>query len=246
VELTNYQIKNSMSPFLAELIGTALILVFGGGVVANVILDQTKGHNGGWIVITFGWAIGVFTGVLVAAPYSGAHLNPAITLGLALAGKFQTDLIAGYIAAQMLGAMLGAFLVWIAYRKHFEVTKDNALIRAVFCTEPNIRSYGDNLVTEIIGTFVLTLAVLYMAKPDVGLGAINALPVALVVLGLGLSLGGPTGYAINPARDLGPRIIHSLLPMVNKGHSDWKYAWVPVAGPIIGSLLASIIFLILH
>jgi glycerol uptake facilitator protein len=234
-----------MSPFIAELTGTALILIFGGGVVANVLLDQTKGNNSGWIVITFGWAVGVFTGVLVAAPYSGAHLNPAITLALAMVGEFPANKVLEYISAQLIGAMAGAFLVWIAYRPHFECTSDKGAIQAVFCTAPNIRSYFDNVMTEIIGTFVLTLSVLYMAKPEVGLGAINALPVALVVLGLGLSLGGPTGYAINPARDLGPRIVHSLLPIKHKGGSDWSYAWVPIVGPVAGGLLAGMIYLLL-
>jgi glycerol uptake facilitator protein len=229
-----------MSPFLAELIGTALILIFGGGVVANVLLNKTKGNNSGWIVITFGWAIGVYTGVLVSAEYSGAHLNPAITLALAVVGKFPFAKVAGYVVAQLIGAMLGSFIVWVAYRKHFEATSDPGSQQAIFCTAPNIRSYVDNLLTEIIGTFVLTLAVLYMAAPEVGLGALNALPVALVVLGLGLSLGGPTGYAINPARDLGPRIIHALLPIKPKAGFDPGYAWVPVAGPIIGGLLAAL------
>jgi glycerol uptake facilitator protein len=232
-----------MSPFLAELTGTAMILVFGSGVVANVLLNQTKGHNSGWIVITFGWAIGVFTGVLVSAQYSGAHLNPAITLALMAVGKFPAAKVASYLLAQLIGAMIGSFLVWIAYRKHFNATNDSSAIQAVFCTAPNIRSYVDNLFTELIGTFVLTLAVLYMAAPDVGLGALNALPVALIVLGLGLSLGGPTGYAINPARDLGPRIVHALLPIKSKAGFDLKYAWVPIAGPIIGGLLAALVYL---
>jgi len=234
-----------MSPFLAELTGTALILIFGGGVVANVVLDKTKGNNGGWIVITFGWAIGVYTGVLVSAPYSGAHLNPAITLALTAIGKFPANQVGMYILAQLLGAMLGSFLVWVAYRKHFSASRDADAIHAVFCTAPNIRSYTDNLLTEIIGTFVLTFAVLYMAAPEVGLGALNALPVALVVLGLGLSLGGPTGYAINPARDLGPRIIHTLLPIKSKAGFDLKYAWVPLAGPVIGGYLAALVFMLL-
>jgi glycerol uptake facilitator protein len=233
-----------MSPFIAELIGTSLILLFGCGVVANVLLNKTKGNNSGWIVITFGWAAGVYTGVLVSAKYSGAHLNPAITIALAVIGKFPPAKVVTYIAAQLAGAMLGAFLVWIAYRKHFEETNDAEAIKAVFCTSPNIRSYLDNVLTEIIGTFVLTLAVLYMAAPDIGLGALNALPVALVVLGLGLSIGGPTGYAINPARDLGPRIIHALLPLKSKAGFDLKYAWVPVVGPILGGLSAAAIYLI--
>jgi glycerol uptake facilitator protein len=180
--------------------------------------------------------------VLVSAQFSGAHLNPAITIALALTGKFEFAQAGTYILAQILGAMTGSFLVWIAYRKHFEATNDADLLQAVFCTAPNIRSYFDNLLTEIIGTFVLSIAVLYMAAPDVGLGALNALPVALVVLGLGLSLGGPTGYAINPARDLGPRIMHAILPIKPKADFDLKYAWVPVVGPMIGGLLAALVF----
>lgn len=234
-----------MSAFFAEFLGTAMILIFGSGVVSNVLLNQTKGNNSGWIVITFGWAIGVFTGVLIAAPYSGAHLNPAVTIALVLAHKFSVALLPGYILAQMLGAMAGAFLVWLAYKKHFDASTDADLKMAVFCTAPNIRSYWHNIMTETIGTFVLITAVLYMATPEVGLGSLNALPVALVVLGLGLSLGGPTGYAINPARDLGPRIIHSVLPISQKRDSDWSYAWVPVLGPIAGAVLASILFLAL-
>ncbi len=235
-----------MSPFLAELIGTAMIIVFGEGVVSNVVLARTKGNNSGWIVITFGWAMGVFCGVFIAAPYSGAHLNPAVTLGLLAIGKFPASQVPVYIAAQMLGAMLGAFLVWIAYRKHFEATTDPDAMLAVFCTAPNIRSFPNNLATEIIGTFILVFGVLYLAKPEVGLGALDALPVALVVFGIGLSLGGPTGYAINPARDLGPRIMHAILPIPGKRDSDWQYAWVPVAGPVIGCLLAAAAFHLMH
>jgi glycerol uptake facilitator protein len=232
-----------MSPFFAEFFGTAIIIVFGGGVVSNVLLDKTKGNNSGWIVITFGWAVGVFTGVLIAAPYSGANLNPAVTLALVLADKFpesQSPIL--YVCAQLLGAMFGAFLVWLAYKKHFDATADPDSKLAVFCTSPNIRSYWYNILTEIIGTYVLAMAVLYMAKPDVGLGALNALPVALVVLGLGLSLGGPTGYAINPARDLGPRIMHFFLPIPRKRDSDWKYSWVPVLGPLAGAAIAAGMF----
>jgi len=235
-----------MSPYLAEFVGTALILLLGGGVVANVVLEKSRAQNSGWIVITFGWAAAVFTGVLVAAPHSGAHLNPAITLALAITHQFDPVLILPYMLAQTAGAMAGLLLVWLAYKQHFDATSDPSVIKAVFCTEPSIRSYPHNLATESIGTFVLTLAVLYMAKPEVGLGALNALPVAIVVLGLGLSLGGPTGYAINPARDLGPRIVHALLPIKHKGPSDWPYAWVPVAGPFAGALAAAGIYLLLH
>jgi glycerol uptake facilitator protein len=234
-----------MNAFFAEFFGTAIIIVFGGGVVANVLLNKTKGHNSGWIVISFGWAVGVFTGVLIAAPYSGAHLNPAVTLALVLANKFPVSQMPVYICAQLLGAMFGALLVWLAYKKHFDSTEDGDAKLAVFCTAPNIRSYWYNVLTEIIGTYALALAVLYMAKPEVGLGALNALPVAIVVLGIGVSLGGPTGYAINPARDLGPRIIHFLLPIHNKRDSDWGYSWVPIVGPLIGASLAAIVFKIL-
>jgi glycerol uptake facilitator protein len=233
-----------MSPFFAEFFGTSIIIVFGGGVVANVLLNKTKGNNSGWIVISFGWAVGVFTGVLIAAPFSGAHLNPAVTLALVLADKFPVAQMPVYICAQLLGAMFGALLVWLAYKKHFDATEEGDKKMAVFCTAPNIRSYWYNVLTEIIGTYVLSMAVLYMAKPDVGLGALNALPVALVVLGLGLSLGGPTGYAINPARDLGPRIMHFLLPIPMKRDSDWKYSWVPILGPMVGAALAAGMFVL--
>ena len=235
-----------MNVFFAEFFGTAMILVFGGGVCANVLLNKTKGNNSGWIVITFGWAVGVFTGVLIAAPISGAHLNPAVTLALVLAGKFSLSQLPLYVCAQMLGAMFGAFLVWLAYKKHFDATEDADAKLAVFSTSPNIRSYWYNVATEVIGTYVLALAVLYMAKPEVGLGSLNALPVAIVVLGLGLSLGGPTGYAINPARDLGPRIMHFFLPIPHKRDSDWKYSWVPVLGPLAGAALAAMMFLIFN
>ena len=233
-----------MNQFFAEFFGTAMILCFGSGVVSNVLLNKTKGNNSGWIVISFGWAVGVFTGVLIAADVSGAHLNPAVTLALVIAGKFSASLMPLYIAAQVLGAMFGSGLAWLAYKKHFDATGDADAKMAVFCTSPNIRSYWYNLATEIIGTYILALAVLYMAKPDVGLGALNALPVALVVLGLGLSLGGPTGYAINPARDIGPRIMHFVLPIHNKRDSDWKYSWVPVVGPMVGASIAAVMFVL--
>jgi len=233
-----------MNQFFAEFFGTAMILVFGSGVVSNVLLSKTKGNNSGWIVISFGWAIGVFTGVLIAANVSGAHLNPAVTLALVLAGKFSASQMPLYICAQMLGAMFGSGLAWLAYKKHFDATEDADSKLAVFCTIPNIRSYWYNVITEIIGTYILALAVLYMAQPEVGLGALNALPVALVVLGIGLALGGPTGYAINPARDLGPRIMHFLLPIRNKRDSDWKYSWVPVLGPMVGAALAAVMYVL--
>ena len=233
-----------MNKFFAEFFGTAMILVFGSGVVSNVLLSKTKGNNSGWIVISFGWAVGVFTGVLIAASVSGAHLNPAVTIALVLAGKFSVSQAPLYICAQLLGAMFGSGLAWLAYKKHFDATDDADAKLAVFCTMPNIRSYWYNLLTEIVGTYILALAVLYMAQPEIGLGALNALPVAIVVLGIGLSLGGPTGYAINPARDLGPRIMHFLLPIKNKRDSDWEYSWVPIVGPIIGASLAALMFVI--
>ena len=233
-----------MNPFFAEFFGTAIIIVFGSGVVANVLLNKTKGNNSGWIVISCGWAVGVFTGVLIAAPFSGAHLNPAVSLALAIAHKFSWSLVPVYVSAQILGAMFGSTLVWLAYKKHFDATPDGDAKLAIFCTSPNIRSYWYNVITEIIGTYVLSLAVLYMAQPEVGLGALNALPVALVVLGIGLSLGGPTGYAINPARDLGPRIMHFLLPIPDKRDSDWRYSWVPILGPVLGATCAAVMFLI--
>jgi len=231
-----------MSPYFAEFISTALLVLLGDGVVANCVLNKNKGFNAGWIVITFGWAMAVFVGVFVAASSSGAHLNPAVTLALALSGKFSWCGVPFYILAQIAGAMAGAFLVWVAYRKHFAFTDDAATKLGVFCTAPAIRSYIDNLLTEIVGTFVLVFGVLFIAAPEVGLGALDALPVALLVLAIGLSLGGPTGYAINPARDLGPRIMHALLPIPGKGGSDWNYSWIPVLGPCLGAALAALIY----
>ncbi len=234
-----------MSPFLAEFIGTMFIILLGNGVVANVLLAKSKGNNGGWIVITFGWAIGVFVGVYSSASVSGAHLNPAITIALAAIGKFEWINVPSYILAQLLGAMTGSLLMWLAYRKHFDETTDAEAMLAIFCTGPAIRNKVANLTTEIIGTFVLMLGVLFIAAPQNTLGALDALPVALLVLGIGLSLGGPTGYAINPARDLGPRIMHFILPIKNKRNSDWSYSWIPIAGPIAGALIAAEIWVLI-
>jgi glycerol uptake facilitator protein len=231
-----------MSAFLSELMGTMFLIILGNGVVANVVLVKTKGNNSGWIVITFGWAIAVFTGVYIASHGSAAHLNPAVTIAMAVCNGFPRADVPLYIAAQLAGAALGAAIVWLCYRQHFDETSDPALQLACFSTAPAIRNTMQNLITEIIGTFVLIIGVLFMSKPSNTLGALDALPVTLLVLGIGLSLGGPTGYAINPARDLGPRIVHALLPIKNKGNSDWGYSWVPVAGPIIGGLLAAVIF----
>jgi glycerol uptake facilitator protein len=234
-----------MTAFIAEIIGTALLITLGDGVVANAILHKSKGQHGGWIVITMGWAIAVFVAVYTAAPYSGAHLNPAVTIALATLEKFDWALVPTYIAAQFIGAMLGSFLVWVSYRQHLNETDDPGLKLAVFCNAPAIRNYGQNLLSEIIGCFVLVFGILFLAAPTNSLGSLDALPVALLVLGIGLSLGGPTGYAINPARDLGPRIMHALLPIKGKGSSDWGYSWVTVVGPIIGALLAAFSFKLL-
>ncbi len=228
-----------MTAFWGEFIGTMLLILLGEGVVANVVLDKTKGNNGGLISITFGWAIAVFAGVFASVELGGSgHLNPAVSIAMAVLGNFEWANVGLYIAAQMGGAFTGAVVVWLAYHQHFNETKDADSKMAVFCTSPAIRSSTNNLITEIIGTFVLILGALLMAKSEVKLGALDALPVALLVLGIGLSLGGPTGYAINPARDLAPRIAHAILPIPNKRDSDWSYSWVPVIGPIIGALLA--------
>jgi glycerol uptake facilitator protein len=232
-----------MSPFIAEFVGTMLLIILGQGVVANVLLNKTKGNNSGLIVITFGWAIAVFLGVYASTYLGGnGHLNPAVTLALAYLGKFDANLVLTYIAAQFAGAITGAIIIWLAYRQHFNATKDGDTKLAVFSTSPAIPSVFDNIITEAIGTFVLMIGALLMTKSDVKMGPLDALPIALIVLGIGLSLGGPTGYAINPARDLGPRIAHFLLPIPNKRDSNWSYAWIPVIGPIAGALLAAIVF----
>ncbi len=235
-----------MSPFWGEFIGTGMIIILGQGVVSNVVLQKTKGYNSGWIVISFGWAMGVFVGVYCSAAASKGHLNPAVTLAFAVLGKLPWGLVPLYMGAQFLGAMAGSVVAWLCFRPHFAQTADAEAKLGVFCTIPAIRSYGDNLVTEIIATFVLILGVLYIASPANSLGALDALPVALLVLGIGLGPGGPTGYAINPARDLGPRIMHALLPVPGKRDSDWGYAWVPVLGPLLGSLLAVLVFKVLQ
>jgi len=231
-----------MAIFFSELIGTALLIILGNGVVANVVLNKTKGHNSGWIVITFGWAIAVFVGVFVAAKTSGAHLNPAVTIAFAFLKKITASQVPIYFAGQFLGAMTGACIVWLVYQLHFSATEDAGAKLAVFSTRPSIRNTPNNLLNEVIGTFVLVFGVLYMAAPASSLGALDALPVSLLVLGIGLSLGGTTGYAINPARDLGPRLMHAILPIKGKGSSDWSYSWIPVIGPAIGGLLAAILF----
>lgn len=241
-----------MSPFIAELIGTMLLILLGDGVVANVVLKDTKGNNSGWIVITTAWGLAVFVGVVVAGPYSGAHLNPAVTIALAIAGKFAWAQVSLYIAAQFLGAMIGSFLVWVMYYDHFQRTNDPASILAVFCTGPAVRNYISNITSEVIGAFVLLFTIFYISgaqivptNTPIGLGSVGAIPVALLVWVIGLSLGGTTGYAINPCRDLGPRIMHMILPIKNKGTSDWPYAWIPVLGPIVGAAIAAGVYLLI-
>ena len=233
-----------MYPFLGEFTGTMLLIIMGDGVVANVVLNKTKGNNSGWIVITFGWAMAVFLGVYASTSLGGGgHLNPAVTIAMAAFNPgFDPLLLPIYIAAQFAGAITGAIIVWLAYKQHFDETDDKDGKLAVFCTAPAIRNPLFNLLTEMIGTFVLVLGALAMSKPASTLGTLDALPVALLILGIGLSLGGPTGYAINPARDLGPRIAHFILPIKNKRDSDWGYSWIPVVGPIIGGLLAAYLF----
>ena len=232
--------------FLSELVGTAMLVLLGCGVVANVILAKTKGLGGGTLMINWGWGLAVFVGVLVSA-YSGAILNPAVGIGLLIAGTITLPMFLVAFAAEMVGAIIGAVLCWAAYKQHFDAEPDAANKLGVFSTGPAIRSYGANFVTEVIGTFVLVFAIFAFADyGDIavgvpgGLGPLTALPVALVVVGIGASLGGPTGYAINPARDLGPRIAHAILPIKGKGSSDWGYAWVPVVGPLVGGALAAV------
>jgi glycerol uptake facilitator protein len=241
-----------MTEFIAELIGTALLILLGNGVVANVVLKGTKGNNSGWMVITTAWGLAVFVGVVISAPYSGAHLNPAVTIALAIAQKFDWIKVPYYILAQLCGAMIGSFLVWVMYKDHFDATDDQNLKAAPFATSPAIRNLKSNLFSEIIGTFVLIFVIFYFTnaemgsdKTPIGLGSLGALPVAFLVWVIGLGLGGTTGYAINPVRDLGPRIIHAIIPMKGKGSSDWGYAWVPIIGPVIGATIAALLYMAL-
>jgi glycerol uptake facilitator protein len=237
-----------MTPFVSEIIGTFILILLGCGVNANVVLKGTKGNgSGSWMLITTGWAMAVYVAVVIAAPYSGAHINPAVTIGLAAAGLFPWSGVMLYVLAQFIGAMLAAFLIWLNYRDHFNQTEDKNLKLAVFSTAPAIPNTMLNLLGEITGTFVLVFAVLFFTDATIlesdsiiGLGSLGALPVALVVWSIGISLGGTTGYSINPARDLGPRIMHALLPIKGKGGSDWVYSWIPVIGPVLGGLLAAL------
>jgi glycerol uptake facilitator protein len=245
-----------MHPYFAEFLGTLLLILMGNGVVANVVLPQTKGHAGGWIVITFGWGLGVFIAVWCVGAASGAHLNPAVTIGLYAAGKLKSELVLGYIGAQLAGALAGAALVLFYYWDHYVASDEPAAKLATFCTTPAIRNTATNLFSELVGTAVLVLAVLLSAEPSIslgaggladvspptmkiGLGSLGALPVGLLVASIGLSLGGTTGYAINPARDFSPRLAHALLPVPGKGRSDWGYAWIPIVGPLAGALAAA-------
>jgi len=241
-----------MSPFIAEILGTAILILLGGGVVANVALNKTLGNGSGWMVVTTGWALAVYVAVVVVGPFSGAHINPAVTVSLALAGKFAWASVPSYVFAQMIGAMIGSTTVWLTYKSHFDVTEDADAKRAVFCTAPAIRNTFTNFFGEAVGAFVLVFTILYFTdaaisdtKSIIGLGSLGALPVALLVWSIGLSLGGTTGYAINPARDLGPRIMHAILPINDKASSDWAYAWIPVVGPLAGGATAALLMLAL-
>lgn len=232
-----------MTPFIAELFGTCIVIIIGNGVVANVVLPKTKGQNGGLLAIVFGWMIAVFVGVYMTSGISGAHLNPAVTIALATAGKFSWSLVPTYILAQMLGAMLGAFIVWILYLPHLNESNNASDQLACFSTGPSIRNLKYNFLVEAIATCVFLLGIFFIQPAGKDLGSLTALPVALLVAGMGFGLGGPTGWAINPARDLGPRIMHFALPMKGKGPSDWGYAIIPVLGPITGGILAAFIYL---
>ena len=237
-----------MEVYLFEFIGTTLLILLGNGIVANAGLKNTFGGSAGWVGVTIGWAVAVFVGVFVSADVSGAHLNPAVTIALATAGKFAWTLVPGYIIAQFLGAMTGTTLVWLSYKKHYDNTEDQGAILSSFANTPAIKSPFWNFLTEFIATFAFVLAIFYiaggsMSDEPISLGSLDALPVALLVLGIGISLGGPTGYAINPARDLGPRIMHAILPIKNKGDSAWWYAWIPVFGPLAGGVMAALVYL---
>ncbi|MEM8666064.1 MAG: MIP/aquaporin family protein [Planctomycetota bacterium] len=247
-----------MHPFVAEFLGTFVLILFGNGVNANVLLARTKGHDSGWLVIAAGWGLAVFIGAFCCKDFSGAHINPAVTVAMTVSGELDLVSAGGYIVAQTLGATVAAVLVYLFYLQHFRVTKDPDAIMGCFCTSPSIRSLPHNFFCEMIGTFALILPIFLMVDPSLvqgdapsgsdpvmGLGSIGLLPVGLLVFAIGLSLGGTTGYAINPARDLAPRIVHALLPIRGKRDSDWTYSWVPVAGPIVGAILAALVYRLL-
>lgn len=246
-----------MNVYLAEFVGTAMLILLGNGVVANVVLARTKSHNGGWIVITLGWGLAVVFGVYAVGRISGGHINPAVTVALASIGAFEWHLVPGYIGAQMAGGFLGAALVYLAFLAHWGETDDCDGILACFSTSPAVRRFGPAFITELIGTFVLVFGVLAIGKVALGAGAVDEawttavgtyfgpLLVGLLVLSIGVSLGGPTGYAINPARDFGPRLAHAILPISGKRDSDWAYAWVPVVAPIVGGVVGAKAFVLL-
>lgn len=240
------QYISGMEPFYGEVIGTALLILLGNGVVANTVLAGTKAANANWNTITLGWGMAVFVAVFSVAAISGAHLNPAVSFGLAMVGKFSWAAVPPYVLGQFLGAAIGASLVWLFYRPHLAKTRDRDSKLAIFCTAPAIRDRRSNFLCEAMGTSVLVFAVLQLAEPAFGLGALDALPVGLLVLSIGLSLGGTTGYAINPARDLAPRLMHALLPMPGgKRDSDWQYAWIPTLAPLLGAAIAAALYLAL-
>lgn len=233
---------------LFEFIGTFVLVLLGCGVVACVSLRKSKGEGAGWVVVTLAWGLAVMCGVLIAGPYTGAHLNPAVTLGLAAAGKFPWEYVLPYIVSQIAGGILGAVIVYVFYKDHFDATAEAETKLGVFATIPAIKNYRRNMICEIVGTFILVLVILFMGdkenSSEVGLGSVGALPVALLVVVIGMSLGGTTGYAINPARDLGPRIAHAILPIKGKGSSQWSYSWVPIVGPLLGGILAALLYLL--
>ena len=233
-----------MQAYLGEFIGTMLLIILGDGVVAGVLLRNSKAENSGWIVITLGWGMAVAVAVYCVGQFSGAHINPAVTLGFAISGQFDWAMVPGYIIAQLLGAFVGAVLVYLAYLPHWAETADPGLKLGVFSTAPAIYNTPANIITEVIGTFVLVFGVFGIIANDLA-GGLAPLLIGLLVLGIGLSLGGPTGYAINPARDLGPRIAHAVLPIAGKGGSDWGYAWIPVVAPIIGGILGALAYTVL-
>ena len=233
---------------LFEFIGTAVLILLGDGVVASNILKGSKGYNGGWVVVTMAWGFAVMCGVFIAGPYSGAHLNPAVSIGLAAAGVFPWAYVPAYIVAQLLGGFVGAVLVWLFYKDHYDLTDDADAKLATFCTMPAIMNKPRNFFCETVGTFLLVFVILALAiqanTPDIGMGSLGAFPVTFLIMAIGMSLGGATGYAINPARDLPPRIAHYLLPIKGKGSSGWGYSWVPVFGPIVGAAVAAAVYLI--
>lgn len=242
----------TVNPYLAEFIGTALLLLLGIGVVANVCLKKTKGsQQNPWVLTTCAWGFAVFVGVYVAGPSSGAHLNPAITIALATLGNFQWNLVPGYLLAQFLGAMAGSWITYLVYIDHFKRTEDEIIVRGTFCTIPAIKNYHNNFFSELVGTFVLVFGVLCIVEPNLnisdmvvtnfGLGSLDALPVGILVWVIGMGLGGTTGYAINPARDFGPRLIYSLIPRRHK-NADWGYSWIPIVAPTVGGVLAAMVY----